>query len=356
MASSTSSSEPRAFEREVPKLAWGRAGALAAVLAVGAMVGWELEMRSLGLRAGDLGDGVDHWATERRKVDEGPCDSVVLVGSSRILFDTDLDVWQEITGRRPIQLALQGTPPNAFLTDIADDEHFAGVVVVGVTDTQFFGGRAGLFGKALAHARTQSPSQRSGHALHEELSRHVAFLDDNYSLFALLERRRIPNRGTIEGPYADVWKLSENLGDRQTVMWSRIETDPYLREHARLAWHDFKGVPAPDDVIAKTVAQATRDAEKIRARGGDVVFVRSPSGGPVRENERIRVPREKGWDVLLRETRSRGVHFEDYAEMQGLDTPEWSHLTRASATRFTSAYVTALVKDLPRLVAASRQP
>ena len=31
-----------------------------------------------------------------------------------------------------------------------------------------------------------------------------------------------------------------------------------------------------------------------------------------------------------------GVHFEDHAGMQGLDLPEWSHLSAADARRYTT--------------------
>ena len=83
----------------------------------GAMVVWSwwwlgrrvgMAMRALGLRAGDLDDGMSHWAVERRKLAAGDHDGVVIFGSSRILFDTDLDAWEEMTGRRPVQLALAG--------------------------------------------------------------------------------------------------------------------------------------------------------------------------------------------------------------------------------------------------------
>ncbi len=80
----------RGFERLVPALPWLRIllGVVSATFVL--MFAWELEMRHLGLRAGDLDDGRAEWAVERRKVDAGPRDSVVIIGDSRILLDTDL--------------------------------------------------------------------------------------------------------------------------------------------------------------------------------------------------------------------------------------------------------------------------
>jgi hypothetical protein len=49
---------------------------------------------------------------------------------------------------------------------------------------------------------------------------------------------------------------------------------------------------------------------------------------------------------LLRTTAAFGIHFEDYPEMRNLDVPEWSHLSGASATRFTRAYVGVLAREI----------
>ena len=112
----------------LPAIAW-----LALAISIAGMAAWEWQMRTLGLRAGDLGDSASHWTVERRKIAAGEHDDVVIFGSSRILFDTDLDAWEEMTGRRPIQLALPGTSPRFLLSGFAANDDFEGLVVVGVT-------------------------------------------------------------------------------------------------------------------------------------------------------------------------------------------------------------------------------
>ena len=52
---------------------------------------------------------------------------------------------------------------------------------------------------------------------------------------------------------------------------------------------------------------------------------------------RLNFPRAKTWDALLTATGASGIHYEDYPEMQGLELPEWSHLSRVDAERFTEA-------------------
>ena len=195
---------PRGFERPVPLLPWLRILVIVASVTLVLMVAWELEMRHLGLRAGDLDDGRGYWAVERRKVDSGPRDSVVIIGDSRILLDTDLATWQKLTGRRPIQLALLGMNAQPILHNLAADEHFAGLLVIGTAEFSYFSDDAGSLPGVLRYMKSESPSQRTGLEIHKTLSRYFAFLDSNYTLFALLERHKWPERKGVESPYIDV--------------------------------------------------------------------------------------------------------------------------------------------------------
>jgi len=329
---------PRGFERPVPALPWLRIlmGVAAATFVL--MFAWELEMRHLGLRAGDLDDGRSEWAAERRKVDAGPRDSMVIIGDSRILLDTDLDTWQKLTGRRPIQLGLLGANARPILHNLADDEHFAGLLVIGTSEFSYFSEDS--VPGVLRYIKTESPSQRTGLQLHRILSRYFAFLDNNYTLFKLLERHKWPERKGVVSPYEDVWKLSESYDDRQTYLWDRLERDDYLRRQAQTIWTDFfSGPPVKADKVERINASTKADIDRIRARGGEVVWVRPPSSGQLLNVEKVRYPRAKVWDKLMNDTGSFGVYFEDDPVMQRLTCPDWSHLSRASAIAFTDAYV-----------------
>lgn len=333
-------------ERPIPGRPWLACLALALVLCAGGLGLWEAAMRGLELLPGDLGDGKSHWAVERRKITGPVADPVVIIGASRILFATDLALFKELTGHRPVQLALPGTNARPLLSDLAEDEAFAGLVIVGITETSFFREGAGLFGGIVDYYKEQTPSQRLGHRIHVALSRVFGFIDGSYRLPRLIERIRLPEREGVRGPYDDVWKLSVQQDDRQTWMWRRIETDAYLRDHARHAWDDFRGDPVASSMVDAVIESTRTDIDRIRARGGDVVFVRPPSNGPVRVNERLRAPRTRVWDRLISETGTVGIHFEDYREMTDLDQPEWSHVTRDSARRFTGAYVNVMMDNL----------
>ena len=77
--------------------------------------------------------------------------------------------------------------------------------------------------------------------------------------------------------------------------------------------------------------------------------MRPPSAPELRVNEEAQLPKTKGWDALLANTRSVGVHADDLAQAQDLTLPEWSHLNRKCARVFTDAYVRALAERTPRL-------
>lgn len=339
--------------RETPVARWAAIGWLTLALVVAAMAAWEWKMRSLGLRAGDLDDTKSHWAVERRKVAAGEHDGVVIIGSSRILFDTNLDVWEGMTGRRPIQLALPGTNPRPHLKALAEDSDYAGLLVVGVTPDIFFTDWPGipLFAGLVDFWREESPSSRFGHLIGLELQRHLAFMDESYRLGTLIDRAvPLADRPGVRGPQRDVWKLAESFDDRQTTMWPRLETDEFLRDHARWVWGPFSGDPVIEDADAVRICEETRrHVDMIRARGGEVVFVRAPSAGLYLESELQGQPRARTWDRLLKATRAFGIHFEDYPAMRDLDVPEWSHLSGASQERFTRAYVEVLMKRYPWL-------
>lgn len=331
-------------EREIPGTRLAAIAWLVLALVAAATVAWEWKMRGLGLVAGDLDDGKSAWAVERRKIASGEHDGVVIVGGSRILFGTNLDVWEEITGRRPVQLAMPGMSGQASLRDIADNSTFDGLVLIDVTPGQFFREGRGNpeFEGVLDYWEDEGPARRFGHRVGQLLSHGLAFLDDQYSLTSLVDQLDIANRGEVRGPYARPWKLSETYADRQTVMWREIERNAGLRDHAIKVWLAGRPKPPDEALIAKICREVAGSVAEIRRRGGEVVFIRPPSAGGYYEREQRNTPRDRTWNRLLRDTGAFGIHFEDYPAMQGLELPELSHLTREDAVRFTRAYVGVL--------------
>jgi hypothetical protein len=192
--------------------------------------------------------------------------------------------------------------------------------------------------------------------LQRPLERGFAFLDDGYRLSHLLLRLDRGWRAQARGPYQDVWKIAVGGADRQTSLWPRIESDTYLRKHAIAAWIYDPVPPFTDEAIQLTLDVTRSAVQTIRARGGEVVFLRPPSARQFRFGEEGHLPRERGWDALLKVAGVAGIHFEDHVSMQGLKTPEYSHLSRACARVYTDAYVRALAALTPRLMLRADAP
>jgi hypothetical protein len=334
--------------RPIPQQPWGRILAGMLVLLGLLIGGWEWYWRAYGVKPGITNsDGL--WAIQRRRIDAGEGNATVLVGDSRLFFDTRLPVWERLDGRRPIQLCFEGTSGLVVLQDLAADPSFTGRVVVGVAPDVFFSGFK-FRAAAIRYAHKESPSQRIG----EWLSMHFiepyfAFDDPDYALQTVLARQPWPLRVPQRQP---VRKLAITESDRNTYLWPKLETDPQYLAIARNTWlnhmqpWDDDPPPAEDLKNARRqVAQAARAVATLRARGVKVLFVRMPSTGPYLEYENRKYPRALTWDALLAASGAPGIHFEDYPQLQGYELPEWSHIKYADSERFTAALYTIIQRD-----------
>lgn len=332
--------------RDIPPQPWPRIFLVAMALFALLMTGWELYWRAFGASP-TYRNSDGQWAQQRRRIDAGEGGKTVLIGSSRVLFDVQLPVWEKIAGERPIQLAIEGTSSVPVLEDLAADPNFTGHLLVGVAPDLFFSGFA-YRGKVIAFYHKQSPAQRSGNWLSMHLLEpFFAFDDPDFALARVVKRQAWPVRpGTT--PHTDVRKLRVSDADRNTQMWDKVETDPAYRALSRSIWAERFASPPPPNMDTPAKLQQTIDAQiqravvavaKLRARGVQVLFVRPPSMGPYLAFENKVFPRAHTWDALLQRTSAPGIHFQDYPQLQGYDQPEWSHLSASEAQRFTAALV-----------------
>jgi hypothetical protein len=353
--------------RPVPEHPWGRIFAGAVLTLALLLGGWEAYWRAYGVHP-SIANTYGLWARQRRRIDAGEGDATVLLGASRVFFDIQLPVWERMTGRRPIQLAIEGTSPLPFLEDLADDPLFKGRVLVGVAPDVFFSGYQ-YRGGVLAYVRRESPSQRIGQWLSMRLVEpYLAFDDRDFALATVLARQPWPARPGKRW-FTDVRKLADTEADRNTHLWAKVGDDPGYREMARSIWREGF-VPSDDDPTPEEAAKAEREeieravkaVAKLRARGVRVLFVRMPSTGEYLAFENRAFPRARTWDVLLARTGAPGIHFEDNPQLrpdvEGYYLPEWSHMTRADGERFTVALCRIIERDFwgPQTPAAAGVP
>jgi len=329
------------YVRPLPDMRAGTAVVIGLVVFVLALGSWEFYWRSWGSEPA-IRNSPGLWAMQRRRIDNGEGHKTVIVGSSRMLFNVQLPVWEQVGGERPIQLAIEGTSPLPVMEQLADDADFTGRLVVGVAPDIFFTGFTYLSDKYELYPK-ETPSERVAQWLSMTLLEPwLAYYDEDFALTKVLKRQPWPARKGVPD-FLDVRKLSVSDADRNTYMWSKVENDAEYAALCQRIWaQDFGEVPfGSNEVLQKKISgeidRAVKVVERLRARGVSLVFVRAPSDSDYLAFENRWFPRATTWDVLLEKTGVPGIHFGDYPEMQGLRLPEWSHLAAADASRYTAA-------------------
>jgi len=344
--------------RDIPAQPWSKIFIGAVVLCALMVTGWEMYWRAYGV-APSYRNTDGEWLMQRRRLDAGEGGATVLIGASRILFDTQLPVWEKITGKRPIQLALEGTSPVPIMENLAADPNFTGRLLVDVAPDIIFTGFA-YRATVLPYLRDQTPSQRIGDWLSMRFLEPVfAFYDPDYALSTVVRRQSWPERPGMHSRI-NVRRLAVHDEDRNTQLWDKVVTDPEYRALARSIWAQDFGDPAASvkakadpkeaqKAIDEAITKAAAAIATLRARGVRVLFLRPPSSGEYYAYEQRAFPRAKTWDPLLERTHTPGIHFEDYPELQDYDLPEWSHMSPSEADRFTAALVPIVEREFAKL-------
>ena len=354
MPSSTSNSDIP--YREIPEKPWRRIVVVAFVVVAVLVSGWEILARSMQHAPGTFQSGMmAMWADERRKLDHPDHGvRVVLLGSSRMLFNADLNILEEGLGTRPIQLALAGSSPVLPIQDVIENTDFDGLILVGFASFLFsqpFAAEGeptdwGYFGRgAKEWYEGVSPSRRSGRFIHEQLSKQLGFLDTAFSLGELKDHYiQLPDREGADAINRNGWKLGNAYADRQVDMWAPIEeVGSFDHEQMILFWNLPRPAPEPEKIeqtAARIVEWFDPLIAKLRQRGGDIVFIRMPVSGLYLEGdengqmmETLWTPMKEGMDALFIDA----MAYPDL--MDGLRTPEWSHLDRESQDLFSERIV-----------------
>jgi len=329
----------------------GKAALFTLITVIIAVTSWGLYLRSKGVQI-SYDDGKELWSDKRAEVYLPADKATVFIGSSRNKYDIDVETWKALTGECVVQLAIEGANPLPILDDLANDKRFKGKLVVDVTEGLFFStspNNTGVPIERMSFYKKRTPSERFSFQVNHLLESQLVFLNkDHYSLNALLDLTRIPSR---PGVFVDPIFPMEFDGvrfSRQDYMTPKFLTDTNLQNQVKGIWDFFRRMSkeppitgAKLDSILNTVKV---DVDKIQARGGKIIFVRTPSSGPYRMGEKMGFPREKYWDRILSITGCQGVHFEDYPAVAHFQCPEFSHLAPADAVTWTTNLVDILQK------------
>jgi hypothetical protein len=235
---------------------------------------------------------------------------------------------------------------------LANDEKFKGKLVIDVTEVLFFS-QLPPFHKSAIEAtefyKKQTPSEKASSRINLALESRLTFLEERrFALNALLNEIEVPNRPGVFSFPAFPKGFEWTTRDRQTYMSDLFLSDTNAINRQTAIWSTLimgnKTPPITGESLQAVFNEVKDNVNKIRARGGRVIFVRTPSTGPMGEGEKMAFPREKYWDALLAYVNADGIHFLDDPLTAGMICPEWSHLSPKDARIYTR-HLVSMLKD-----------
>ena len=311
-----------------------KAGILALILVAISVLSWELNLRKKGFETSFYDDPA-LWTHKRDMVYEPADKATVFIGSSRIKFDLDIPTWESITGNHAIQLACVGSNPIPLLEDLARDKNFKGRLVVDVTEGLFFSSAPQNVSRPvenMKYYKERTPAQTASFHINHLLESQFVFLDKEWhSLNAQLGQLDIKDRNGVYNFRGFPPGFGRVKFNRQEYMTDEFSADTVEQNKVKAIWAGFikmsKEPPASGTKLDSILNKVKTSVDKIRARGGQVLFVRTPSSGPYYHMGESKVfAREKYWDRILSTTNKPGIHFADYPAISSFTCPEFSHL------------------------------
>jgi hypothetical protein len=131
-------------------------------------------------------------------------------------------------------------------------------------------------------------------------------------------------------------------------MNAEFVADTNQQNQVKGIWGLLKNDPTPPlsgKPLDSVMLSVKKDVDKIKARGGEVIFLRTPSSGFFYMAEQHGYPRAAYWDKLLTVTGCKGIYFGDYPVLAQLTCPEFSHLKPQDAVIYTKNIVDILQKE-----------
>jgi hypothetical protein len=329
-----------------------KAGIFTLILVTASMVSWEFYVRSKGFDA-SYDDDPALWSDKRKMVYEPADKATVFIGSSRIKFDLDISTWESLTGNHAIQLACVGSNPVPVLENLSADENFKGKLIVDVTEGLFFSTSAGNARRPnenMKYFKEHTPAQQASFYINHLLESKLVFLNKEWlSLGAQLDNLDIPDRPGVyhfRGFPSDFGRVKFN---RQEYMTDKMAADTVIQNKVKNIWDAIikasKEPPASGAKLDSILNAVKIAVDKIKARGGQVLFVRTPSSGAYLVGENMFFPREKYWEPILSVTGCQGIHFADYPAIAHFICPENSHLSQSDAIVFTKNFIKILSEE-----------
>ena len=181
---------------------------------------------------------------------------------------------------------------------------------------------------------------------------YLAFYDTDFALQTVLARQPWPQRPGKHW-FTDVRKLAQHDAQRNAYLWEKVAEDPQYRALTRRIWLRGASTPIPDDPTPAQMLKA--ENEQIERAVKAVAQLRCPRRqGAVRAPAERRplsclrgsaLPARAGLGCAAARPPTRRDLLRGLPAAAGYYLPEWSHMTRAEAERFTAALYGIIERD-----------
>jgi hypothetical protein len=234
-------------------------------------------------------------------------------------------------------LAVNGHYPLSALRDLAEDENFRGVAIVGI-DSRGMDKR--VWEMQLRHVQHYhhdwSPSRELHRRLLTHVQQHAIAARPDFSALTLI-KRWFDDQGL---PYREYVTFARDRSGGTEYRTNEIAAIRNSRV-AELKNYYAQNAPPLPALWLDELREVVRWVEKINARGGKVVIYREPVSGGHLELDEANFPRADYWDRLAAIMPALMIDFRDYPELN-IDTPDTSHIDIRDIDRHTRALVRLL--------------
>ena len=309
----------------------------------------------------DVRDTAELWASQRARASSIGDDALLLVGSSRIQLDLDLDILATSTGKRPVQLAIDGSPFIDVLENLANDRNLAGTVLVSTTlpklaavgNAQRVKKWINIYEKEyknlwfpqkeqILKAKLQSVSALYANIL--PLDKFVPRLMESENLAkiylkTLPSRERNADYSLVKMPDFYLRRVERNLG-YPIPLDAYDSYDNYKDSVIKIAkekYTEFNTDPRQFYRINSAI-------KKLQKRGVVVVIARFPMSGLVEDIYDIRLPKDL-WDKVVSDLDVISIDYRDYAQL-AYQLPDGSHLDITQKPDFTYKFSKILMQEI----------
>jgi hypothetical protein len=240
--------------------------------------------------------------------------------------DVQPAVFAQVTGRKTIQLAVNGGLSYLVLENLAHDSSFKGTVICELWEYEIVTGKTNDAERRMVdYYDKRTPAERS----------EIFLQRFTQELLAL------PNLQQIGRP---IFRNTHYyIGPDRTLFidFSSVDLEK-LRPHD--ATVDLYEMPVLSTEEFLTRAHKfERLAAEIEKRGGRVIFVNLPLSGLNRDSMERTYPKASYWDVFARQTEFRTIDFRDCPELE-MECPDYTHLDMRDAPAFTRALAEIVLK------------